>query len=168
MKTLYTEKEIQNRIQELANEISRDYKGKDLLLLGVLKGCYIFLSDLSRSLKIPVTIDFIQAKSYAGKESTGTVQLLKEPSDELIRNKHVLLVEDIIDTGITMNYIIDYILKLKPASLEIATLLNKNRKANVAYNIKYSGFAIEDVFVIGYGMDHNEEYRNCREILVME
>lgn len=160
---------IQQRIQELAQEISKDYQDEeDLLLICVLKGGYIFLSDLSRALQRPHDVDFMAISSYGNQtKSSGAVQLimdLKEP----INGRHVLIVEDIIDSGRTLQYLHDSLLARQPASLRICSLLNKPSRREVDVPVEYMGFEIEDEFVVGYGLDFGEKYRNLPYIAVLK
>ena len=160
---------IQQRIQELAQEISGDYQDKeDLLLICVLKGGYIFLSDLSRALQRPHDVDFMAISSYGNRtESSGAVQLimdLKEPID----GRNVLIVEDIIDSGRTLLYLRDSLLARQPASLRICSLLNKPSRREVDVPVEYMGFEIEDEFVVGYGLDFGEKYRNLPYIAILK
>jgi len=159
--TVFTVEEIRQRVGELAGEINRDYEGTDLLLIGILKGAFIFLADLARRLTVPVRFDFIACSSYGSSTRTsGVVRILKD-LDSDISGKHVLLVEDIVDTGLTLSYLVKNLEARGPDSLHICTLLNKSspeRKADLP--IRYQGFSIPDDFVIGYGLDCAEEYRN--------
>lgn len=168
--TLITEKKIQARVEELAFEIDADYADKDdLILICVLKGGYIFLSDLSRALKRPHHIDFMAVSSYGGTntESRGLVQIMMDLKQPLT-GRHVLLVEDIIDSGNTLNYLKDLMLSRRPASLQICTLLDKPSRRSVSVDVKYVGFEIPDEFVVGYGLDFDEYYRNLPYIAVLK
>jgi len=160
---------LQARIQELANEIEADYQdADDLLLLCVLKGGYIVLSDLSRKMKRPHAVDFMGVSSYGGETKTsGEVQILMDLKSP-IAGRHVLIVEDIIDSGHTLNYLRRTLLARNPASLEIFTLLNKPSRREVDVSVKYLGFDIPDEFVCGYGLDFDEIYRNFPFIAVMK
>jgi hypoxanthine phosphoribosyltransferase len=159
--TLIDEAQLQNRIKELGEEISRDYASKDLLLLCILKGGVLFLTDLMRQLTIPHAIDFMAVSSYGKevRESTGVVRILKD-LDEPIANRHVLIVEDIIDTGHTLDYITRNLITRQPASLKICTLLDKAERRQVDIPVDYTGFVIPDKFVFGYGLDLDEKFRN--------
>lgn len=160
-RVLLTENQLQARIAELGETISRDYAGRNLLLLCVLKGGVLFLTDLMRHISIPHEIDFMAVSSYGRgvRESTGVVRIVKD-LDEPIENKHILIVEDIIDSGVTLNYLIQLLEPRKPASLKICTLLNKWQRRTVDIPVDYVGFDIEDEFVFGYGLDLDERYRN--------
>ena len=159
--TLIDETKLQNRIKELGEEISRDYAGKDLLLLCILKGGVLFLTDLMRQISVPHDIDFMAVSSYGKeiRESTGIVRILKD-LDEPIAERNVLIVEDIIDTGFTLDYISRNLVARQPASLKICTLLDKAERRQVDIPIDYTGFVIPDKFVFGYGLDLDEKFRN--------
>jgi hypoxanthine phosphoribosyltransferase len=152
--------EIKKRVKELGEEISRDYKEKNPLLVCILRGAVIFLSDLIREIKIPVEIDFMAVSSYGSStRSSGVVRILKD-LNENIRGKHVVLVEDIVDTGLTLNYLLKNLKSREPASLEICSFLLKEGKQRVPLEIKYLGFVIPDEFVVGYGLDYAQKFRN--------
>jgi hypoxanthine phosphoribosyltransferase len=158
---------LQARIAELGAEISRDYEGKDLLLLAVLKGSVLFLSDLMRRIEIPHAIDFMATSSYgAGMESSGAVRILKD-LDAPIDGRNVLIVEDIIDTGRTLSYLKRLLAARQPRSLRICTLLNKPSRRDVDVPVEYIGFDIPNKFVLGYGLDFVELYRNLPYIAVL-
>lgn len=160
-KTILTEEQIQRRVVELASEINRDYAGcGGLLLLGILKGAFIFLSDLSRRIEVPVTIDFMALSSYGSYTKTSGIVRVKKDLDGDLEGRHVLIVEDIIDTGLTLSYLTKNIKARKAASVEICSLLNKQVADKADVQVKYEGFAIPDVFVVGYGLDYDEMYRN--------
>ncbi|KJR98185.1 MAG: hypoxanthine phosphoribosyltransferase [Peptococcaceae bacterium BRH_c4a] len=165
---MLTEEQISGKVKELAGRISEDYQGNSILVVGILKGAVIFLADLVRNITIPVSIDFIAVSSYGkASESSGVVQILKD-LDQIIEGRHVLVVEDIVDTGLTLKYLLENLSTRKPASLKICTLLDKptRRKADVVPD--YNGFTIPDEFVVGYGLDYAEKYRNLREIGVLK
>ena len=166
---LLTESQIQKRIQELGSEISGAYAGKDLLLLCILKGGILFLTDLMRCISIPHEIDFLAVSSYGRevRESTGQVRIVKD-LDEPILNRHVLIVEDIIDSGHTLDYITRNLVTRDPASLKICTLLDKAERREVDIPVDYVGFTISDRFVFGYGLDLDEKYRNLPFIGAMK
>jgi len=159
--TLIDEETLQSRIKELGEQITADYADKDLLLLCILKGGVLFLTDLMRYIDIPHEIDFMAVSSYGkeSRESSGIVRILKD-LDEPIENRHVLIVEDIIDTGHTLTYISRNLEARQPASLKICTLLDKAERRQVEMEIDYTGFVIPDKFVFGYGLDLDEKYRN--------
>lgn len=156
---LITELEINRQIEKTGKQISLDYKDKDLVLVGVLKGAFIFLSDLTRHISIDHKIDLIGASSYEGTSSTGQIVFTKQPDLEL-ENKDILLVEDIVDTGNTLLKIIEFIKLLNPGSIKICTLIDKHERRKVEINIDYSCFSLEKGFIVGYGLDYNEKYRN--------
>jgi hypoxanthine phosphoribosyltransferase len=158
---------LQARIEQLGAEISRDYEGKDLLLLSVLKGSVLFLSDLMRRITVPHAIDFMATSSYgSGMESSGVVRILKD-LDAPIEGRNVLIVEDIIDTGRTLDYLVRILKARAPQSLRICTLLDKVSRREVQVPVDYSGFEIPDKFVFGYGLDYAELYRNLPYVAVL-
>lgn len=157
---LISEEEIQSKVRELAARISAAYKNRDIITVGILKGAWIFMADLIRKISLPVTCDFLTVSSYgAGTETSGLVQVvadLKTP----IEGKDVLLVEDIVDTGVTLNYIKDVLLLRNPQSFRVCALLDKPERHRAQIKIDYLGFTIPNKFVVGYGIDYNEQYRN--------
>lgn len=158
---------LQARIHELGEAIDRDYAGQDLLLLAVLKGSVLFLSDLMRCITTPHSIDFMATSSYGNAvESSGVVRILKD-LDQPIEGRNVLIVEDIIDTGRTLDYLVRILRARQPMSLEICTLLNKPARREVDVPVKYIGFNIPDKFVLGYGLDYLQKYRNLPYIAVL-
>ncbi|HEY6041670.1 MAG TPA: hypoxanthine phosphoribosyltransferase, partial [Anaerolineae bacterium] len=164
-KTLFKPEQLQARIRELGAEISRDYTGKDLLLVCVLKGGILFLTDLMRTLTIPHAIDFMAISSYGGTriESSGVVRILMDLNTN-IENRNVLVVEDIVDTGRTLHYIIENLMTRDPASLKVCTLLSKPSRREIEVKLDYVGFEIPNEFVVGYGLDFDELYRNLNFI----
>ena len=165
---LLSEEQIQAKVRELGRRISEDFAGRELTLVSVLKGSLPFMADLMRSITIPVQIDLMEVSSYGGTatESSGLVRILKDLSSS-IDGRHVLIVEDIIDTGLTLNYLVRYLRGKNPASLKIFTLLDKPARRLVEIAIDYRGFEIPDQFVIGYGLDYGEAYRNLRFVGVL-
>jgi hypoxanthine phosphoribosyltransferase len=158
---------LQARVCELGTEIDRDYAGQDLLLLAVLKGSVLFLSDLMRCITTPHSIDFMATSSYGNAmESSGVVRILKD-LDQPLEGRNVLIVEDIIDTGRTLDYLVRILQARQPRSLEICTLLNKPARREAPVPVKYIGFDIPDKFVLGYGLDYLEKYRNLPYIAVL-
>ena len=157
---LLSEEELQKRIKELGNEITKEYKDKDLVVIGILKGAVIFMSELVKNIGLPITIDFMAVSSY-GKSSisTGEVRIIKD-LDFSVEGKDLLIVEDIIDTGLTLNYLTELLKKRGANSVKICTLLDKPDRRTVGVNIDYLGFEIPDEFVVGYGLDYAEQYRN--------
>lgn len=166
-RVLINEQEIQGRIAELGRQISSDYAGRELAVVGILKGSVVFLADLMRHISLAMTVDFICLSSYAGHESSGVVRLLLDLR-ESIEGKEILLVEDIVDTGLTLSYLLQNLKTRKPRSLEICALLDKPDCRKVRLDIKYSGFQIPNEFVVGFGLDYNEKYRNLPYIGVMK
>ncbi len=157
---LYNEEQLRKRIKEMGAEINRDYLGKDLMLVGILKGSVPFMADLIKEIEIPCTMDFMAVSSYGNSTSTtGVVRILKDLDFE-IENKHVLIVEDIIDSGVTLSYLLDYLRRRNPASINIACLLNKPERRKVEIAAQYIGFNVPDYFLVGYGLDYAEKYRN--------
>ena len=168
MEVLLSAKQIEERIKELAEAISEDYRDNKILVIGVLKGAVIFLSDLVRHLTIPVEIDFMAVSSYgADTNSSGVVRILKD-LEQSITDKEVLIVEDIIDTGLTLTYLYENLLRRGPKSLKVVTLLDKPDRRQVSFNPDYCGFKIPDRFVIGYGLDFDENYRQLADLRVLK
>jgi hypoxanthine phosphoribosyltransferase len=164
---LIEEDTLQARIRELGVDISRDYAGRDLLLVGVLKGAVFFMADLMRELTIPCEIDFMAISSYgAGTDSSGVVRILKD-LDLNISGRNVLVVEDIIDSGLTLSYLVRSLTARKPASVEVCALLTKPERREVDVPVRYIGFEIPNEFVIGYGLDYAERYRNLPHVAVL-
>ncbi len=160
VKPLIPAEEVEKRIVELADQLNRDYAGKTVHLIGILKGSVPFLCALAKHLTVPVTMDFMSCSSYgSGTTSSGAVRLNKD-LDESIEGRDVLLVEDIIDTGHTLSYLVNLLQDRKPASLKLAALLNKPSRRTCPVDVDYSCFMIEDVFVVGYGLDYDQRYRN--------
>ena len=155
-----SDEEIHTRVSELGGKISASYRGKELVLVGILRASFVFMADLVRKIDIPLSLDFMAISSYAGEEgATGAVKILKD-LDEPIRGKHVLIVEDIIDTGLTLGYLIRHLEARNPESINICTLLDRSIRRIVPLPISFTGFDIPDVFVVGYGMDYRQLYRN--------
>lgn len=168
MKKLITAAQLKKRIKELGEEISLHYKKEEIVILCILKGGFIFTADLIREIKSNPVIDFIEASSYGdGKESSGTV-LIKRDVGLDIKGKKVLIVEDIIDSGFSLNFLIEYLKKKKPESVEVCSLLVKHKKHKAKVNIRFIGFEIEDEFVVGYGMDYRGKFRNLDYIGIHE
>ncbi|MGI8774597.1 MAG: hypoxanthine phosphoribosyltransferase [Actinomycetota bacterium] len=165
---LISEEEIAEKIATLAKQISEDYRGKDLLLVGVLKGAFVFMADLARQIGLPLEFDFMAVSSYgSATKSSGVVRILKDLDYE-ISGRHVLLVEDIIDSGLTISYLLRYLEARGPASLEICSLFWKRGEQAVTMDVRYPGFEIPPVFVVGYGLDYAEKYRNLPYIGVLK
>jgi hypoxanthine phosphoribosyltransferase len=168
LKVLIPAAKIQERIAELGAEIDRDYpSGDPVYLIGVLKGACIFLADLARATKVPARIEFIGISSYGkGKTSSGEVKLTKD-LDVSVEGHHVILVEDILDTGITLTYLTKLLAQRKPKTLRIATFLDKPDRRQSHVSVNYVGFKIPDEFVVGYGLDYAEDYRNLKDVCVL-
>ena len=168
LKVLLSAEQIHNRITELGAAIDRDYpSGEPVYLIAVLKGAFIFMADLARAMKTPARIEFIGISSYGkGKTSSGQVQLTKD-LDAPIEGHHVIIVEDILDTGITLNYLTKLMAQRKPKSLRIVALLDKPERRKSPVKADYVGFTIPDEFVVGYGLDYAEDYRNLKDVCVM-
>jgi hypoxanthine phosphoribosyltransferase len=160
MKVLFSQTRIQKKIKELARKISRDYRGKELVAIGVLKGSFIFMADLVRQLALPLEIDFIQVASYGASTFSSGVIKIKKDIDLPIVNKDVLLIEDIIDYGYTMDYLLRFVGNKKPRSVQVCALLEKPERRKVKVPIKYLGFKVPDRFIVGYGLDFSEKHRN--------
>ncbi len=161
---LLTAEEIRARVVELGAEISRDYAGRTPILIGVLKGSLVFMADLARAITTPINVDFMSISSYGDGTNSGVVRILKD-LDESITGQDVILVEDIIDTGLTLTYLLATLSARRPASLEVCGLLDKSARRIVEVPIRYKGFDIPDEFVIGYGLDHEGRYRNLRAVI---
>ena len=163
-KVLVTEEQIQRRLAEMAGEIDTDYAGRDLLLVGVLKGAVMVMADLARTLRSPVEMDWMAVSSYgSGTKSSGVVRILKD-LDTDITGRHVVIVDEIIDTGLTLSWLTSNLSSRAPASVEICTLLRKPEALQMPVEVKYVGWDIPNEFVVGYGLDYKERYRNLRDI----
>ncbi|MEZ3160298.1 hypoxanthine phosphoribosyltransferase [Microbacterium sp. BWT-B31] len=166
-KVLVTEEQIQRRLDEIAAQVDADYAGKDLLLVGVLKGAVMVMADFSRALKSRAPVDWMAVSSYgAGTKSSGVVQIRKDLDTDL-HDKHVLIVEDIIDSGLTLSWLLENFASRGAASIEVFALLRKPDAAKVEVNCRYVGFDIPNDFVVGYGLDYAEGYRNLRDVAVL-
>ena len=168
-KVLLSEEQIQNRIRELGEELSREYAGKNPIFVGVLKGVVVFYADMVRQITVPCQFDFMWISSYSGTESTGQMVVKKDISAD-IKGRHVVILEDIFDTGNSLQYTYHHLLGKEPASLKICTLLDKpeRRNPNVTVKADYTGFVIPNEFVVGYGLDFNEHYRNLPYVGVLK
>ncbi|MDN5293717.1 MAG: hypoxanthine phosphoribosyltransferase [Eubacteriales bacterium] len=167
-KILLSREAIAERVRELGEQISRDYQGKNLLVVGILKGALVFMADLVRQINIPVRLDFMVVSSYgSSSETSGVVRILKD-LDMSVEGWHVLLVEDIIDTGLTLKYLRDNLLARGPESVKICALLDKPARRRVEVQADYCGFTIPDAFVVGYGLDYAEKYRNLPDLCVLK
>jgi len=166
-KPFLTTEQIQNKVKELADEISRDYEGREILVVGILKGAFMFLSDIVKLIQVPMDIDFLVASSYVKTESSGEMQIHADLRED-IRGQHVLLIEDIVDTGITLNYITKLLSERNAASLKICTLLDKRSCRKIDLDLDYVGYQIPDHYVVGYGLDYENKYRNLPYIAVFK
>lgn len=165
---LLTEEQIQRRVVELGEQITRDYAGRELVLVGILKGALIFLVDLARNIRLPLEIDFMAVSSYGASTRTSGVVRITKDLDESVEGKHLLLVEDIIDTGLTVKYILRNLASRRPASVRVCGLLVKEKPRPVEIRCDYVGFTIPDRFVVGYGLDYAERYRNLPYVGVLK
>lgn len=167
-KVIIPRDDIAEKVAELAALIRKDYKGKNPLVIGILKGSFVFMSDLVRAMNIPVEIDFVRLASYgAGTESSGKIKLVKDVETP-IKDRHVLVVEDIVDRGLTVRFLLDYLSFRKPASLKLCALFDKPSKRKVEVPIDYLGFTVPDAFVVGYGLDFGEKFRYLPDLCVLE
>lgn len=165
---VYSEEVLAERIEALGKQITKDYAGKKLIVVGVMKGANVFVADLVRKLDLDIIIDFIVVSSYgASTESTGVIRLLKD-LDENICSEHVLIVEDIIDSGLTLEYLVNNFETRHPASIKICTLLNKVERRKVDLHVDYIGFQVPDEFIVGYGIDYAERYRNLPYVGILK
>lgn len=157
---------VQSKVRELGAQITRDYAGRELTLVGIMKGSLLFLADLSRAIDLPITIELMGASSYAGIETTGEMRLTHDFTAP-IDGRNLLVIEDIVDTGLTARFVIDHLQARHPASLKVCALIEKPSRARTSVAIDYKGFVIEDRFVVGYGLDHSGKYRNLPFVGVM-
>ena len=167
-KILFTEEELAARVKAMGEQITRDYQGKNLVVASVLRGSYIFMADLTRAIDLPLSVDFMAVSSYgAGTVSSGQVEIKKDLSDS-IEGKDLLIVEDILDSGNTLYYLMDVLRVRKPASIKICTLMDKPDRRAKPITAEYTGFTIPDAFVVGYGLDYNEKYRNLPYVGILK
>ncbi|MEN6469344.1 MAG: hypoxanthine phosphoribosyltransferase [Smithella sp.] len=160
--------EILRRVREIGDEISRDYAGEEILAIGVLKGAFIFMADLIRALSIPCQTDFMRAASYgAGSESSGKIVITKD-IEIPIDGRNILIVEDIVDTGLTLRHIVDTLKSRNPKSIKVCTFLDKRKRRKVPLEADYVGFTMDDGFIVGYGLDFNEQYRSLPDLYVIQ
>jgi len=165
---LFTERKLKNRVKKLGEQITADYQGKDLVVISVLRGSYIFMADLTRCIDLPCTVDFMAVSSYGkGTTSSGQVNIIKDLSDS-VEGKDVLVVEDILDTGNTLSYLLEILKARNVASLKLCTLLDKPDRRKKPIKADYTGFTIPDAFVVGYGLDYAEKYRNLPYIGILK
>ena len=165
---LFTQEQLQARVREIADEIQRDYAGKEIMLISVLRGSFIFMADLCRAIDLPCTLDFMAVSSYGkGTSSSGQVQITKDLSED-ISGRHIIVVEDILDSGNTLSYLLKILEHRHPASIRLCTLLDKPERRVKPVQVHYSGFTIPDAFVVGYGLDYAEKYRNLPYIGILK
>jgi hypoxanthine phosphoribosyltransferase len=163
-KLILSREEIARKVQELAKQIDRDYAGQDLLLLGILKGAFIFLADLARALEVSTEVDFVRLMSYgASTETSGEVHITKD-LELPIKDRHVLVVEDIVDAGLTLDFLLGHLASHNPASLKVCCLIDKRERRQVDVPLDYVGFTVEKGFLVGYGLDRGEKFRNLPEV----
>ena len=166
-KPFLTVEQIENRVKELAAEISNDYEGQDILAVGILKGAFMFFSDIVKLIQVPMDIDFLTVSSYVKKKTTGTMNMHADLRED-IRNRHVLLIEDIVDTGLTLNHIKSLLLERKPASLKICAFLDKKSCREIDVPLDYVGYAIPNHYIVGYGLDYENKFRNLPYISIFK
>ncbi len=165
---LFSEEQLKTRVAEIAREIERDYQGKEVMLISVLRGSFIFMADLCRAIDLPCTLDFMSVSSYgSGTTSSGQVQITKDLSED-ITGRHIIVVEDILDSGNTLSYLLKILEHRHPASIRLCTLLDKPDRRVKPVEVHYSGFTIPDAFVVGYGLDYAEKYRNLPYIGILK
>ena len=164
---LISEEEIERHVAEIGRQISRDYADKNPIFVGVLKGCFIFMADLMRHVTVNCTMDFMSVSSYRGTTSTGAVKINKDLNED-IEGRHLILVEDILASGVTLNYLKNYLSVRRPASIRVATLMDKPARRKADIYADYSCFEVPDAFVVGYGLDYNENYRNLPYIGILK
>ena len=167
MKLLLSESDIKKRVKELADQISVDFKDKTPIFVGILNGSYVFMADLLRELNIQVEVDFVKIRSYDGDSSTGTIKFRKDISAD-IDGRDVIIVEDIIDSGFTINFLVKRLRNSGPKSVAVASILFKKEVAKLDFGVDYVGFEIPPEFVVGYGLDYDEKYRHLKDVMVME
>tara|TARA_B100001758_G_C18257552_1_gene529199 strand:- start:82 stop:600 length:519 start_codon:yes stop_codon:yes gene_type:complete len=167
MKLLISESEIKKRVKALANKINEDYKGKKPIFVGILNGCYVFMADLLREIDLDIEVDFVKIRSYEGDSSTGTIKFRKDISAD-IDGRDIIIVEDIIDSGFTINFLVNRLRNSGPKSVAVATILFKKEVAKLDFDVDYVGFEIPPEFVVGYGLDYDEKYRQLKDVMVME
>ena len=164
---LFSRDEIQKRVREIASQISKDYDGRELVVIGILRGAFIFMADLVRELNVPCKIDFVRVASYgASFESSGKVVMTKD-IETSIKGRDILIVEDIVDTGLTLQYLVKWLKERSPNSLKICVFLDKRKRRKVTFEADYVGFTIDDGFVVGYGLDFNEQFRFFPDVYII-
>ena len=167
LKKIFSSKEINSRVMSLGQRLSEDFEGKNPIFIGVLNGSFMFMADLMKSISITCEVDFIKLHSYKGTKSTGEIKLLKETSIDL-KHRNIVIVEDIIDTGMTVKHLINLLQNSNPKSISVATLLFKSGLTDLNFNIDYIGFEITKEFVVGYGLDYNQKFRNLNSIYLLQ
>ncbi|MAW93279.1 MAG: hypoxanthine phosphoribosyltransferase [Euryarchaeota archaeon] len=167
MKLLISKEDIKKRVKELADKISEDYKDKSPIFVGILNGCYVFMADLLREVNIDTEVDFVKIRSYEADSSTGTIKFRKDISAD-INNRHIIIVEDIIDSGFTINFLVNRLKNSGPKSVAVASILFKKEVAKIDFEVDYVGFEIPPEFVVGYGLDYDEKYRDLKDVMVLE
>jgi hypoxanthine phosphoribosyltransferase len=165
---LFTKADIDRRVQELADVISHDYHGKELVIIGILKGAFVFMADLIRSLKVPCIVDFVRLASYGSKTVSSESIVITKDIEISLKGRDVLVVEDIVDTGLTLSFLVNRLKEREPQTLRVCVFLDKSTRRKVLFEADYTGFQIEDRFVVGYGLDFNEKFRFLPEICVIE
>ena len=165
---LFSEEQLDRRVREIAAQIEKDYEGKEIMLIGVLRGSFVFMADLCRRIDLPCTLDFMSVSSYGkGTSSSGQVQITKDLSSD-ISGQHIIVIEDILDSGNTLSYLLKLLEQRNPASIRLCTLLDKPDRRVKEVKVDYSGFSIPDAFVVGYGLDYAEQYRNLPYIGILK
>ena len=167
MKILLSENEIKERVKTLGKKITEDYEGKRPIFIGILNGCYVFMADLLREVKLDVEVDFVKIRSYEGDSSTGTIKFRKDISAD-IAGRDIIIVADIIDSGFTINFLVNRLRNSGPKSVAVASILFKKEVAKLDFEVDYIGFEIPPEFVVGYGLDYDEKYRHLKDVMVME
>ncbi|PKN36537.1 MAG: hypoxanthine phosphoribosyltransferase [Deltaproteobacteria bacterium HGW-Deltaproteobacteria-2] len=165
---LFSRDEIQKRVREIASQISQDYAGRELVVIGILKGAFVFMADLVREISVPCKVDFVRVASYgAGSESSGKVVMTKD-IETSIKGRDILIVEDIVDSGLTLQYLVNWLKERSPHSLKICVFLDKRKRRKVSFEADYVGFTIDDGFVVGYGLDFDEQFRFFPDVYIIE
>ena len=165
---LFTKADIDRRVRELADMISHDYQGKELVVIGILKGAFVFMADLIRSLRVPCMVDFVRLASYGSKTVSSEDIVITKDIEISLKGRDVLVVEDIVDTGLTLTFLVNRLKEREPQTLRVCVLLDKSTRRKVLFEADYTGFQIEDRFVVGYGLDFNEKFRFLPEICMIE
>ena len=165
---LFTEEQLKNRVGEIARQIESDYAGKEVMFIGILRGSFVFMADLCRAVELPCTLDFMSVSSYgSGTTSSGQIQIIKDLSED-ITGRHVIVVEDILDSGNTLSYLLNILEHRRPASVRLCALLDKPERRVKPVELHYCGFTIPDAFVVGYGLDYDQHYRNLPYIGILK